>query len=57
MTKNELRQAWEKRITDLQSSGQSIPAWSAANNLKLHQVRYWMRKFKSQAIISDSSQQ
>jgi hypothetical protein len=57
MTKNELRQMWEKRIADLQSSGQSIPAWSNANNLKLHQVRYWQRQFKNQATSSESSPQ
>lgn len=57
MTKNELRQIWEKRIADLQSSGQSIPTWSIANNLKLHQVRYWLRKFKNQTVINAHSPQ
>jgi hypothetical protein len=46
MTRNELCQTWEIRIADLQSSGQSIPVWSATHNLKIHQVRYWLRKLK-----------
>lgn len=45
MTKTELRQTWEMRIADLRSSGQSIPVWSGIHNLKIHQVRYWFRKF------------
>jgi hypothetical protein len=49
MTNNELRHEWENRITDLLSSDQSIPAWSIANNLKIHQVRYWLCKLKTKS--------
>jgi hypothetical protein len=49
MTKNELRHEWENRIANLLSSNQSIPAWSIANNLKIHQVRYWLRKLKTKS--------
>jgi hypothetical protein len=58
MARNELHQEWEKRIEDLKASGQSIVAWSIANNHKIHQVRYWLRKIQSpsQTTICSSPQ-
>jgi len=42
-----LRQIWETRIADFLASGQSGAAWCAANDLKVHQLWYWLRKFSS----------
>ncbi len=50
MTKMELqslRQNWETRIADYRASGLSGAAWCAANDLKVHQLWYWLRKFSS----------
>jgi hypothetical protein len=55
MTRNEYRQEWEMRIADLQSSGQSIPVWSATHGLKIHQVRYWLHKLKTKSQPTDNS--
>jgi hypothetical protein len=50
MTRSEQRQEWETRTKDLQSSGQTIPAWCAINNLRVHQVRYRLRKLKRESL-------
>lgn len=39
---------WESRVAEFKASGQSATAWCAAQNLKTHQLRYWLRKFKSE---------
>ncbi|OPX87949.1 MAG: hypothetical protein A4E53_02324 [Pelotomaculum sp. PtaB.Bin104] len=44
MNKAELRNEWASRVADFQASGQSASAWCAEHNLKLHQLRYWLRK-------------
>lgn len=40
----ELRKEWEQRLSAFRASGQAPVAWCAANNLNLHQLRYWLRK-------------
>jgi hypothetical protein len=47
MTKTENREMWEARVTEFKASDQSATAWCAAQGLKIHQLRYWIRKFKS----------
>jgi len=47
MTKTELRKEWEARVTTFKASGQSTTAWCAAHDLKPHQLRYWLRKYKT----------
>lgn len=42
-----LRQIWETRIADYRASSLSGAAWCAANDLKVHQLWYWLRKFSS----------
>jgi len=49
MTKDERkanRAAWAKRIADFRASGLSATQWCAANGLKIHQLRYWLKKLK-----------
>src|SRR5690625_3330805 len=39
---------WESRVAEFKASGQSATAWCASQNLKVHQLRYWVRKFGSE---------
>jgi hypothetical protein len=47
MTLVEKRQKWESRVAAFKASNQSATAWCAAENLKTHQLYYWIDKFKS----------
>lgn len=38
------RQEWEARIAAYESSGQSAAAWCSANGVKVHQLRYRLRR-------------
>ncbi len=52
MTKDEReanRAAWAKRIADFRASGLSATQWCAANGLKIHQLRYWLKKIEAPA--------
>lgn len=44
MSKQELRRIWSARVTEFKASGQSVPAWCKEQDLKPHQLRYWLRK-------------
>ena len=44
MSKQQLRQIWSARVAEFKASGQSVPAWCAEQDLKPHQLRYWLRK-------------
>jgi len=55
MTKEELRDFWAARVKEFKESGQSAPAWCAANNIKLHQLRYWLRKEKQTSTVTTLS--
>lgn len=43
----ELRKEWEVRVDAFKASGQSAKEWCEANNLKINQLRYWLRKLRS----------
>ncbi len=47
MTKLERQKEWDARITEYQDSGLSVQEWCAANNVKSHQLWYWLRKHKT----------
>ncbi|MEW6426118.1 MAG: IS66 family insertion sequence element accessory protein TnpB [Bacillota bacterium] len=52
MTKDEReanRAAWAERITEFRASGLSAPQWCAAHGLKIHQIRYWLKKLETPA--------
>ena len=38
---------WEDRIKDYENSGLTMNAWCEKNNIKIHQLHYWRRKFKN----------
>jgi len=44
MTKEEQQTTWVARIAAFKASGQSVPKWCAANNIKPHQLRYRLKK-------------
>jgi hypothetical protein len=52
MTKEEQREFWAARVAEFKASGQSVLAWCAANDLKIHQLRYWLRKEKQDSAKS-----
>lgn len=47
MTKEELRKMWQERVLAFRASGQSAPKWCADHDIKLSQLRYWLRKYKN----------
>lgn len=55
MTKAERQNEWETRIAEYQASGLSVIAWCAAHDLKLHQLRYWLRKYKDAELRTTMS--
>ena len=42
----ELRQVWRKRVDAFHASGQSGAKWCTANEIKEHQLWYWVRQFR-----------
>jgi len=55
MTRAELRQEWEARVAAYKTSGQSVPAWCAANNIKPNQLWYWLRKLEPAKNAAETS--
>ncbi len=58
MTKLERQKEWDTRITEYQASGLSVQEWCSANNVKSHQLWYWLRKQKTikEASLIQSNQ-
>ncbi len=46
MTKVERQTFWETTIAEFKASGQSVLTWCADQNLRPHQLWYWLRKEK-----------
>jgi len=46
MTNTERKKMWMDRIAAYKLSGQTVPAWCRENDVKAHQLRYWLRKEK-----------
>jgi hypothetical protein len=46
MEKTELHMEWERRIAIFEASGQTQAKWCAANDLNIHQLKYWLKKIK-----------
>ncbi|ERJ12623.1 IS66 family insertion sequence element accessory protein TnpA [Haloplasma contractile] len=55
MSNKELRSIWEERISDYKNSGLSMKKWCDKNSLKLHQLQYWIRKYKNQEAVNSTS--
>lgn len=52
MTKTELRQVWASQVANFKASGMTTNEWCQAHDLKIHQLRYWIRKFRDEANSS-----
>jgi len=48
MTKTEQQQLWAERIEAYQRSEQKVSEWCNANNLMPYQLRYWLKKNRTQ---------
>jgi hypothetical protein len=46
MGKDELRKEWKRLIASYRASGQTQAKWCEANNLKLHQFKYWLKRIE-----------
>lgn len=57
MTNAERRNQWETRVAEYRASGESVPAWCAANEIEPSSMRYWLRKFRSEQSANTSSPQ
>jgi hypothetical protein len=47
MSKNpnlELRKEWERRIAVFRASGQTQSKWCEANEISVHQLKYWLKR-------------
>lgn len=44
----ELRKELERRIAVYRSSGQNQVKWCKANDISLHQFKYWLKKMRGQ---------
>jgi len=43
-----LREVWKVRVDNFKKSGQSMSGWCKENDLKVHQLRYWLEKYDLQ---------
>jgi hypothetical protein len=46
MKKDELRKEWEHQIALFRSSGLTQAKWCAINEIKLHQLKYWLKRLE-----------
>ena len=45
--KDNLKDIWKQRFNDWKKSGLSKSKWCAQNNLNIHQLYYWFKRFKT----------
>lgn len=38
---------WRKRVNDFNNSEMTMRAWCETNQVKIHQLQYWKKKFKT----------
>ena len=53
----ELRKEWERWIVVFRSSGQTQTKWCKANEISIHQLKYWMRKIEGSKSRSKTGTQ
>ncbi|WP_281886241.1 IS66 family insertion sequence element accessory protein TnpA [Paenibacillus sp. YYML68] len=46
MNRVERQQAWRTRIENYRASGQTMVAWSKANNHTIHELKYWLKQIE-----------
>lgn len=52
--KEVLRHTWIARVTAYKQSGQTMKVWCSEQGVTVDQLKYWLRKFKSEAGGSGS---
>src|SRR5690348_697167 len=57
MLKTELRKEWEQRIAVFKANGQTQAKWCEANDLKLHQFKYWLKRIADSNSTQTSNTQ
>lgn len=55
MPKTDLHKEWEIRIAEFRSSGLTQAKWCEMNQIKLHQLRYWLRKIERNSASSSTA--
>ncbi|WP_018665036.1 IS66 family insertion sequence element accessory protein TnpA [Heyndrickxia acidiproducens] len=55
MENSELRKQWELRIAAFRSSGLTQAKWCEANQLKLHQLKYWLKRIEVPSSKTNSA--
>ena len=50
MVTQDKRQLWEERVRAYLASGQTQKAWCLEQGIPVHQLRYWLRKFKAEHV-------
>lgn len=55
MTKLALRNEWATRVTEFKTSGQTAAAWCSTHHLKLHQLKYWLRRQNNLSMAAAST--
>jgi len=57
MTRAERRKIWEERVSSFKASGQTQVNWCDDQEINIHQLRYWIRKFQSEKLTEPSTQE
>lgn len=54
MTKEERQDFWATKIAEFKESGQSVPVWCATQDVKPHQMWYWLKKEKQTSVENNT---
>lgn len=54
MSRNELREEWERRITLFKSSGMSQKKWCQVHHVSIHKLKYWLYKANKPKQVQDA---
>jgi transposase-like protein len=55
MTKTARRKLWEERVSAFKVSGQTQANWCEDHEVNIHQLRYWLKKFRSEKLPDSPS--
>lgn len=56
MDRKQNRQKWTEIISTQESSGMHQKSWCEANNINIHNFRYWKRRLKEMKYISETTE-
>ena len=54
MVTQDKRQLWEERVKAYLASGQTQKAWCLEQGLPVHQLQYWLKRFKAERVLVSS---